>query len=276
MTRKFCYLIQSPDYIPDYVEQLNNKHRVAHILTFKKPINYKRNIFIPAEKCTWTDGRNELAKSVKDKDHLYYIFMDDDIKLSIDERFGNKEDNPWDVFEKFLVDYEPAVGCAHWQKQPIDMKSPVTTLYQYDALFNAVHKDIMPMYFPMYNGFDETSWWWSQLIATHSMAVFCPGTVLQCNSIHVDNPRKGDYPNVLAFGFPGRIFQKSLLRAEDQAKVLVKGFLTYRDNGKYEKPTPAKYKSMIYQARHKVSRHNMLWEKHPFFNFVLQSESDRV
>jgi hypothetical protein len=264
--KKIAYLIQSSDCVPEIVSELETDNSDVYILTFKHPIDYPNSIFCPAERCTWTDGRNELAKLIMDKGYIYNIFLDDDIELVIDSKFSDSSQNPWRMFENFLMEYKPALAtCRFGKKHFFDPSKSVNTLYHFDGMFNAIHKEILKFYYPLPNYFDSTSWWWSQLFAISKMAVFFKGCVLQNNTIELINHRHMKYPRKYGFQFAQKLFSATLKYQKDK-DLLVKNFLKdIVSNGEIEQYYEGKYTNLAKQASTRVKKDNIIWKNVEFF-----------
>lgn len=162
---------------------------------------------------TWSTGRNLLFKHIMKnlKKYLYYIFMDDDIELYFSEPYQffhlenpqlqdklqtevtekylafreqrmQRGNNAFREFEKFLLDFEPAVGllnlcfkerqncvssfypdiwafyCSGRGPPPL----PILSYSSFDGAFNAFHRDAIGHILPYRLSFENISWHDSQ------------------------------------------------------------------------------------------------------------------
>ena len=126
-------------------------------------------------KSSWTQGRNRLldaamAKAVQmpNGGYLYYIFMDSDVILRTrkDKRLLYRDDlpeNPYERFEQFLIDWEPAVGTvAYWWTLYDPTKFSIH--HNNDAVFSAHHRETLSFGLPYVEDLDCRSWYYSQHI----------------------------------------------------------------------------------------------------------------
>ena len=107
-----------------------------------------------------------------DNDYLYYIFMDDDCVVEEDKDLARKLDmplagNPFRTFERFLLEWEPAVGYTRYDWQHYEKGRAVNLGHNIDGLFNAFHREALSSLLPYYTGFDSESWLYSQHIINH-------------------------------------------------------------------------------------------------------------
>lgn len=73
---KICFLTQTASDVSDYYKKFF-LGKDLFFVTFKNP-NDKAVDYVP--KSTWSEGRNKLWESVKDK-YDYYVFIDDDLQF---------------------------------------------------------------------------------------------------------------------------------------------------------------------------------------------------
>ena len=130
----------------------------------------------------WSGGRNKMYFAARRRSHnyLYYIFMDDDVELQynsytpkelIDRKFP-----PLQIFTEFLLDDRPAAaGTDHdyttaddtlnaWHRRCKRFITPkVIPMYEFDACFNAFHRDTVNYLLPYFDKYDTKSFWLSQI-----------------------------------------------------------------------------------------------------------------
>lgn len=133
--KEFVYLIQTEQCLP---AKLLNKQHIGDaqrcrcdviVLSFRKPCEDKNRTFFshveyhsrPADvdRISWSAGRNLLysASKARNYEYLYYIFMDDDLELRYNEAHtpsSMRTVSPMRSFEKFLLDYKPAIGVPNY------------------------------------------------------------------------------------------------------------------------------------------------------------------
>ena len=238
-TKNHIYLIQAPKCLPSHLatsEYVGNEILCrCDVIVFsfqeKCESSLLRHVEYvhPGMKTSWSQGRNILLERVKrrGKEYKYYIFLDDDVKLAFSEDFPKVKQeatSPLRAFEKFLEDYEPAVGLTDYAQRTkfglnamllkrkrlckhSDSSKPLhVPVVYFDTLFNAFHHQSLDYLLPYSSKYDITSWWHSQRdiiakveITFRGQAVmFAP--VRSFNKLHRKYPRKdGDTNRVWSF-----------------------------------------------------------------------------
>ena len=215
---RFLYLVQTEGCLPS---KLNSTEVIGHSSTCQCDVlvlNYKHKcddepsehityIFNPS--VSWNAGRNllfETARERKNK-YLYYIFMDDDITLTLER----KSQNPWRLFENFLKQIEPAVAAVRIKDLWIcDLKAMhksrrrfgcgLTTAVDnlptpfFDPAINAFHHEAVKHILPYTTRFDDVSWWWSGWYAAIKSEVMFPGQVVVHTKLIGINNKHRSYP----------------------------------------------------------------------------------
>lgn len=197
--KRFLYLFQVEQDLPPSLEQAAGEDGDIVFLSWRAPSADPRSIYYPSS--SWTQGRNRLLKEVLGREHLYFVFADDDIALeltSLGATAAGSHANPWRVFEKFLLDYEPAVGCCAYDWQLIggwfDPTADRQTLRFFDAILNAFHRETLAVLLPYFDLLDEESECYSQNLLCSLAADLYPGHVMQTNRVRVTNAqRRRDY-----------------------------------------------------------------------------------
>ena len=178
------------------------------VLTFKRECNkasqaHIEYIFKPGT--SWNQGRNlllEVGKNRSEK-YLYYIFIDDDIKLTTELNV-----NPWRTFLDFLIDIEPAVGVVDriWNvRNGLDAMKRLgcgisinSTDYinapNFDSAFNAFHYQAVDQILPYPTQFDKISWWSSGYYSKVKCDITFPSQTLRLIKIFIINPKHRPYP----------------------------------------------------------------------------------
>jgi len=280
MNKDIAYLVQTPDYIPDFVKIIEDMGRDVYILSWKKPLEHKNNIFLP-DSTVW-EGRNKQAEMVP-KEYLYYVFLDEDVELHIrDERYPEEVGkNPWKIFEDFLLEYEPAIGTAIYiwpifEEQEIielyvDDTKDANTIKIHDPIISAIHKDALKLFSPLYTGFDETGWWWTTMLYLEHVALAFKSCVLQCNKIILQNKLHrwtGKYTKRKPRQFFHKLYKSSLLYEKDKERARLIGvpFWVHSLDGRYKKPYPGKYKEMVEDFKNRINKNHIIWKDHPLLN----------
>ena len=198
--KKFCYLIQAADTMP-YPEIVNGDNDIF-LLTWKSPVQGERAVYYPGS--SWNEGRNRLlAEAVKwsrqpGRDYLYYIFMDDDCVVAEDGELAARlgvplTGNPFRTFERYLLEWGPAVGYTRYDWQHHEAGREVNLGYNFDAIFNAFHRETIDWLLPYYTGFDNESWLYSQMLINHLVAMVCNPYRVQFNVLRTANRRLKGY-----------------------------------------------------------------------------------
>jgi len=276
---EIVYLIQAPDYIPDHVQMIEDIGREVYILSWKKPVKHKNNIFFPDS--TWTEGRNKLAEIVPKK-YLYYVFLDDDVDLNIQIK-NYPEDankNPWKIFENFLLEHKPAIGSCfcfypvlkgNLVPKYLDDAMDIMTVKEHEPILSAVHKDAMKLCFPIYTGFDKISIYWASGIYTRNIILAFKSCILQCNKIVLKNTDRLRHTGKYLL-YPGKFFHElyksSFLKETDKDIITLMSSPSwlYSPDKEYKRPYPYKYKEMVEDFKTRVNKKHILWRNHPFIN----------
>jgi len=258
MNKEIAYLIQTPDYIPDYVRTLEEMGRDVYILSWEKPVEHKNSIFFPNGTC-WT-GRNKLAEIVPKK-YLYCVFTEDDLELRIKDENTNK--NPWEIFDNFLLEYKPAIGAVFFRDHDKKVKK------FYDTIIMGMHKDTIDICFPVYTDFDQTSWLWATIFHLIITILAFEPYILSCDELLTINKYHREYPRKGKFRFLCKLFKNALLREEDRNTIdyifsLVHSiFIIPRY---YNKICPNGYKEMAEDFKKRVNKNHIFWKDNPFIN----------
>jgi hypothetical protein len=198
--KKFVYLIQSAAEMPypDLPDHCND----IILLTWQRTADDPDAIFYPDS--TWNEGRNRLLaealkrSSATGNNYLYYIFMDDDCVVEEDRALAKElgislTGNPFRTFEKFLLEWEPAVGYTRYAWQYFEPGKETNIGYNIDGNFNAFHRETLSFLLPYYTGFDSESWLYSQHIINHLTAILYNPYRVQFNLITTKNKRQRSY-----------------------------------------------------------------------------------
>ena len=206
------YLTQTEKCLPKYLKSpkvIGNRTACqcdVLVLSYKEEckdtsLPHVKYIFQPST--TWTSGRNLLYKISKArvKFYLYYIFMDDDIKLQPPKKTDN---NPWRMFESSLKTIQPAIAVVdpyikfHRLSQPKDCEPERVTkfaqVFWFDAMFNAFHCQAIDHILPYPTRFDKRSWYYSQMYAIIRSDIKFHGEVVCDTRIKARNTKHRPYP----------------------------------------------------------------------------------
>ena len=118
----FLYLVQGvePHEDPHLVAEMPRRHIVW--LTYKELPAIKGVEVIYRPNTTWTTGRNqhlEYALEWARSNRIvfeYAVFLDEDVLLQLRSRIDGV-DNPWDVWESFLLEQRPVDGFVYWHSR---------------------------------------------------------------------------------------------------------------------------------------------------------------
>jgi len=273
MSKEIVYLVQTPDYIPDYVQTLEDMGRDVYLLSYKKPIDHKNNIFFPNS--TWAEGRNKLVEIVPKK-YLYYVLLDDDVELFVrEERYPEEIDkNPWEIFEDFLLKHMPAIGSVYCGKASnsgaatyIDDTKEINVVRFHNSIISAAHKDVIDVCYPICSHYDSFSWWWPGWIYSTTSMFFLSPFVLQCNKLTFNDRLHREYPREINYHDLIEIYQDSLLEDGDKEKLAYAfHFRNSCLHKEYKKPSNGRYKKMAKNFINRIDKSHILWRGHPFIN----------
>lgn len=141
--KRFAYLIQTESELPSQLKNIQFFNVDVFLLSWKSPPNQldknevKFSIFDP--NTTWSSGRNLLLQFLKEQEQQegkydYLIFLDDDVRLEIEKK---PQLDPFRTFEKWLLEWEPAVGVPtqspYMSSTNWDLKG-VFPMYHFDAV----------------------------------------------------------------------------------------------------------------------------------------------
>lgn len=196
---------------------------------------------------TWSTGRNLLFSHILPRidKYLYYLFMDDDVMLYHTEPYQvfhrdssllndrlsrdvvdkyltfrgkrlQRGDNPYREFERFLLEFEPAVGllnfcferrqgciseyvpdvwAAFCSKEGL-FPFPFISYSNFDGAFNAFHRDAIPHLLPYHVTYESVNWQESQKYLILKADIKFQGQVLHNllitahGTLHRPYPRK--------------------------------------------------------------------------------------
>lgn len=192
--KKFVYLTQVKRDLPEHLEQLESADSDVIFISWKEKSSDPRAIFAPNS--TWTFGRNRLYKEVQNTNYEYYIFLDGDVELTHQKVYHGyrsvADANPWRLFEKYLLEFRPAVGvpdyrwhlAGGWKNYGYkDYGQEIQTLRFFDAALTAFHRDAFNVLMPYYDGLEPESECYSQQLLSHLASVLYKGYVLQFNAL---------------------------------------------------------------------------------------------
>jgi hypothetical protein len=159
---------------------------------------------ISAADLSWNEARNRLLWEALEQarttgnDYLYYIFLDDDCILCEDQKLAGElgiplTGNPFRTFERFLLEWEPAVGYTRNDRQHYDKGQAVNLRHGIDELFSAYHHETLSFLLPYYTGFDGESWLYSQHIINRMASLLYHSHRIQYNLVITTNTHRKDY-----------------------------------------------------------------------------------
>ena len=224
----FLYLVQTEKCLPPYLQSndvLGNGSLGFEVmaLSYKEacdnPLLRHVQYFLNSD-TTWTTGRNLLFEAAmnRNKNYLYYIFMDDDIVL-----IDFKNSNPWRKFEAFLRSVEPAIAAVdlvqdnnflkmvrdvHRDRQCSREEEDYISCVWFDAIFNAFHYSAVHRILPYDSTYDKLSWYASQMAVIARSEVLFRGQVVLHTQVVGENREHRSYPR--GFYFPENMFKRWL------------------------------------------------------------------
>ena len=230
--KRFLYLVQSENCLPENLVEYgtlgNGEDRDVIVLNWRercrehteKDLDHLEYIF--NNKTSWGSGRNLLYQVAQERNrgYSYFIFMDEDITFSFTQGISTdvyKQPNCSALrnFERFLMDYQPAVGLTHFcsrcgkllsngsyvnslccstRTASSDLPPLLPVSIGFDAAFNAFHVDAIEHILPYKLKYENESWWDSQKYVILKADVVFRGQVVRYNAITALNNKHRDYP----------------------------------------------------------------------------------
>jgi hypothetical protein len=190
--KRFCYLVQASE--PVDVGHLKTSDSEVIQLVWRggeeERLSEEDIVFYPNS--SWTAGRNRLFREMQirfpDTEFLYAVFLDDDAKLVEVTDYGMNTGNAWRTFERYLVEWEPAVGLPSYQYAP-KISGEAQTVFNFDQIVVAYHWETWPVLLPYTEVFDQESWHYSGVVQGVLCAAFFNSYRIQFNAIEAVNPR---------------------------------------------------------------------------------------
>lgn len=217
--KRFLYLFQVEQELPPSLEQAAGADSDIQFLSWRARSTDPRSIHYPSS--SWTQGRNRLLKEAHGRGYLYVVFADDDIVITLTELGSSvcgADASPWRVFEEFLLDREPAIGCCaydwHLRGGWFDPAQDCQTLRFFDAILNAFHHEALDALLPYCDLLDEQSECYSQNLLCSLAADLYPGHVIQTNRLLVTNIQSRRTDSEMALCKPEHLYLASLRDAE--------------------------------------------------------------
>jgi len=222
--KRFVYLVQTKRELPYSLQGLYGPDSDVIFLSWEKATDH--STFFPFS--TWSNGRNRLFKKVYNTDYRYYIFLDDDVVLETTKLYRGEPKNPWRIFEEYLLRYEPAVGATSYHFHLPLNNEKIQTIYAFDPLVTAIHKEALDVLLPYCDLYDHISWWNSFIFVMHLAAVLYKSHVLQFNILHAKNMLSRSYQRSNKFYKElNTIFYNSLISPE--LKKIFKPFYNWNN-----------------------------------------------
>ena len=224
--KQFIYLVQSAARMP--YPELEGPSCDVLLLTWKHPAASDNAVFLPDS--SWNEGRNRLLWEARRRarrtgsDYRYYIFLDDDCRVREDAELARRlglplTGNPFRTFERFLLEWEPAVGYTRYDWQHVEKGQAVNLGHNIDALLNAFHRETLDFLMPYYTGFDSESWLYAQHLLNHLASLFYHPHRIQCNLVTTANTRRQGYTERKKYWQIPTTFLAGALRPETRARL---------------------------------------------------------
>eukprot|EP00668_Euglena_longa_P023270 GGOE01029030.1.p1 GENE.GGOE01029030.1~~GGOE01029030.1.p1 ORF type:complete len:368 (-),score=73.29 GGOE01029030.1:188-1267(-) len=187
-------------------------------LTFDDPSG---DVFYPNS--TYSQGRNRLldeaisrAVRMPGGGYLYYIFLDGDVELQMRNTWEHHyrpllPTNPYDCFETFLLEWEPAVGSVAYGWTAIEATG-VSVFHNNDALVQAQHRETLSFGLPCMD-LDCHSWYYQQHVMNNINAYLYNTRRVQLNAVVAVNREHHDkafYRREVLFDGPRCFFINAL------------------------------------------------------------------
>ncbi|XP_022802132.1 uncharacterized protein LOC111339685 [Stylophora pistillata] len=169
---------------------------------------------------TWGSGRNKLffhATKRNILNYIYYIFLDDDISLRFNGQAtpALRKLNPIQVFQNWLLDYEPAVGVVDYETRKEGRlvrlrkvnicgrryalkKTEANPTIFFDPLFHAIHAKAVTHIYPLDTRYEKKNWWLTDKYLASVVEMKFRGQALLYFPLTVENGLHRPYPGSLA------------------------------------------------------------------------------
>ena len=213
--KRFVYLFQVEQDLPESLECAAGPDSDIVYLSWRTKSADPRSVHYPSS--SWTQGRNRLFKEVCGRDYEYFVFADDDLILELTDvgaASAGAGADPWRVFERFLLEWEPAVGCVsydwHLTGGVWDGAKECQTLRFFDALLNAFHHEALGCLLPYYDLLDGESETYAQSLLCSLAADLFPGHVMQTNHLRVLNTERRREYGEFALSKPENLYLEAL------------------------------------------------------------------
>jgi len=195
--KKFIYMIQAYTE-KDVSDRVSDDADVVQLIwgdppLYKDPAWYQ--VYAPGT--TANTGRNRVLEEAKKLgDYLYFIQCDDDARLVEVADFGKNTGNGWKTFEKYLIEWEPAVGFVRNEDKETIYDQEVQLQLHFDTIFTAYHREAIDWLMPLETRWDNVSWWYASCPLWLVARKFWNEHRIQFNAIKVWNDAHTEYPKV--------------------------------------------------------------------------------
>lgn len=157
-------------------------------------------------KTGWASARNVLFFTAINRrpGYHYYIFLNDDTVLKYNQftPVNMRNISPFRAVEKWLLDYEPAVGVLDYTRHNgasvvlrkrrklcgINKKSLVLPTVFFDAIFNAFHHKAVEHLLPYPTQYEHHNWYCINIHTVTKVEVKFPGQALLFAPVTAGNP----------------------------------------------------------------------------------------
>ncbi len=208
---RFLYLLQTENCIPSFLRLENALGDPSKcqcdvmILSWKTAGNdtsLSHVEYLFNSSTTFTTGRNFLFEVAMRKDEVYwyYVFMDDDVQLMMND---GTDKNPWRTFQ------EPAVGLLaldskkRWlpwyykrlksRRCILNITNDALPVIYMDAMYNAFHYRAVKYLMPLNVQHEVKSWWYSQIPVMMKAELMFPGQIVVHTSVVSVNLKHREY-----------------------------------------------------------------------------------
>ena len=162
--------------------------RQGHLLRYypNSTLVQGRNPLYPNS--TLVQGRNRLyaeaTESFPGSSFSCYIMMDRDVTLREVLYFGFNTGSAWATFERYLLEWEPAVGFPHFGAADYDDESEVQLVFNFAQIVVAYHAEAAGRLLPYTEAFDGVSWWYCGPVQNALCAAVNNDRRIQFNALH--------------------------------------------------------------------------------------------
>ena len=164
------------------------------------PNDSKRVTCVSVTGTTWTAGRNALAKVALSRErdlnrkYSFWTFADADVVLQCKPLDSNDCFSAYDTFLARLPVNVWVTALMQNENWPATQDTAMVELQAFDAAWNSIRREAVPIMLPYRSEEDANTWWSSQVIFWSRLQCLAPLYAVAPLFIFYENPEHGEYP----------------------------------------------------------------------------------